>query len=128
MSRSSFELSGSFTNIENFLTKMSRGEIFRALEKYGKEGVAALSKATPLDTGETKDSWDFVVKKTRGSYSIAWTNGHKTEDGDPIAIMLQYGHGTGTGGYIQGRDYINPAMRPVFDNIAEKVWKAVTSA
>lgn len=128
MSGSSFELSGSFSNLENFLTKMSRGEIFKTLERYGKEGVAALSKATPLDTGDTKDSWDFVVKKTRGSYSIAWTNSHKTIDGDPIAIILQYGHGTGTGGYVQGRDYINPAMRPVFDNIAEKVWKAVTSA
>lgn len=128
MPRTSFELSGSFSNLENFLTKMSQGEIFRSLEKYAKEGVDALSKATPLDTGETKNSWRAEVKKTRGSYTITWLNDHTTADGDPIAIMLQYGHGTGTGGYVQGQDYINPAMKPVFDNIAEKVWKAVTSA
>jgi hypothetical protein len=128
MSSFKFESSGSFSSLENFLTKMSHGEIFKTLKKYGKEGVDALSKATPLDTGDTKNAWDFEVVKTRGSYKITWTNDHKTVDGEPIAIILQYGHGTGTGGYVQGRDYINPAMRPVFDNIAEKVWKAVTSA
>lgn len=128
MPRSSFELSGSFSNLENFLTKMSQGEIFKSLEKYAQEGVDALSRATPLDTGETKNAWTAKVTKTKGSYTIVWSNGHKTATGDPVAIMLQYGHGTGTGGYVQGRDYINPAMKPVFDNIAEKVWKAVTSA
>lgn len=128
MSRSSFELSGSFSNLENFLAKMSKGDIFKALELYGKEGVRALSSATPRDTGDTKNSWSYKVLKTRGSHSIVWLNDSTTEDGSPIVIMLQYGHGTGTGGYVQGRDFINPAIRPVFDSIAEKVWKAVTSA
>jgi hypothetical protein len=128
MSSFKLESSGSFSSLENFLTKMSRGEIFKVLKKYGKEGVDALSKNTPLDSGDTRNAWDFEVTNTRRSHTITWTNDHKTADGEPIAIILQYGHGTGTGGYVQGRDYINPAMRPVFDNIAEKVWKAVTSA
>jgi hypothetical protein len=128
MSVLSFESSGSFSNLERFLNSAAKSNIGTILEKCGKEGVSALAAATPIDGGETRNSWDFKVEKARGSYSIIWTNGEKTVDGDPIAIMLQYGHGTGTGGYVQGRDYINPAMRPVFDSIAEKVWKAVTSA
>jgi hypothetical protein len=128
MSSFKLESSGSFNNLENFLTKMSKGEIFKTLEKYAKEGVDALSRATPLETGETKNSWSSKVIKSRGSFTIIWMNDHETADGDPIVIMLQYGHGTGNGGYVQGRDFINPAMKPVFDNIAEKVWKAVTSA
>lgn len=124
----SFELSGSFKNLEKFLTDMSKGEIYKALDKYGKEGVDALSRATPEDSGETSGLWTFEVTKARGGYSIEWANSNRTITGEPIAIILQYGHGTGTGGYVQGRDYINPAMRPIFDKIAEKVWKAVTSA
>lgn len=124
----SLESSGSFKNLENFLTKMSKGEIYKALDRYGKEGVDALSRATPKDSNETAQSWTSKVKQSRGSYSIEWSNGNRTATGEPIAIILQYGHGTGTGGYVQGRDYINPAMRPIFDKIAEKVWKAVTSA
>lgn len=121
------ESSGSFNNMEKFLRTMSKGDIYKSLDKYARQGVAALASATPLDTGETKTSWGYEVKKSRGSYTITWTNGH-TEDGVPIAIILQYGHGTGTGGYVQGQDYINPAMKPIFDTIAENVWKAVTSA
>jgi hypothetical protein len=128
MSSFSFESSGSFSNLERFLKTAAKGDIFSTLEKYGKEGVNALAAATPIDSGETRNSWHYKVQKTRGAYSIIWTNDEKTVNGDPIAIMLQYGHGTGNGGYVQGRDYINPAMRPVFDSIAEKVWKAVTSA
>jgi hypothetical protein len=123
-----FESSGSFNNLERFLRKAASGDIFSTLGGYGREGVSALSAATPVDGGETRNAWNFEVKKARGSYQIIWTNGEKTADGDPIAIMLQLGHGTGTGGYVQGRDYINPAMRPVFDTIADKAWKAVTSA
>lgn len=122
-----FESSGSFNKTESFLAKMSRGDIFQALEQYAQEGVRALSAATPMDSGLTAMSWDYEIQKSRGSYTITWTNSHVVS-GAPIAIMLQYGHGTGTGGYVQGRDYINPAMKPVFDRIAEKVWKAVTSA
>jgi hypothetical protein len=129
MSSFSFESSGSFNSLEQFLKAASRGDIISSvLDKCGREGVAALASATPLDSGETKNSWNYKVEKTKGSYSIIWTNTHKTVDGDPIAIILQYGHGTGGGGYVQGRDYINPAMKPVFNNIADKVWKAVTSA
>lgn len=122
-----FESSGSFNKTESFLTKMSRGDVFQALEAYAQEGVRALSAATPIDSGATAASWAYQVQRSKGSYSITWTNGNVV-NGAPIAIMLQYGHGTGTGGYVQGRDYINPAMKPVFDRIADKVWKAVTSA
>ena len=121
------ESSGSFKNMDKFLRTVSKGDIYRSLDKYARQGVTALSSATPLETGETKNSWGYEVKKSRGAYTITWTNGH-TEDGVPIAIILQYGHGTGTGGYVQGRDYINPAMKPIFDSIADNVWKAVTSA
>jgi hypothetical protein len=122
------ESSGSFSQFENFLKKASSAsDIMRQLNKYGTEGVSALAKATPVDSAETKNSWGYEIKQSRGLYSIIWTNGH-IEDGVPIAIILQYGHGTGTGGYVRGRDYINPAMRPIFDKIADNVWKAVTSA
>lgn len=96
------------------------------LQSSGREGVAALSSATPRDSGRTASSWGFEVSKAGGVYTITWTNSD-VENGFPVAIMLQYGHGTGTGGYISGRDFINPAMRPVFDRIADRVWKAVTS-
>lgn len=122
-----FESSGSFDKTESFLTKMSKGDIFQALDKYGQMGVLALSGATPVDTGASAASWSYEVKRSVGSYSISWTNGHMVA-GVPLVILLQYGHGTGTGGYVSGRDFINPAIRPVFDKIAEDVWKAVTSA
>jgi hypothetical protein len=120
--------SGSFSGLESFLKKASSGSIFDSLSGYGREGVSALAAATPVDGGQTKEAWDYEIKKSRGSYQIIWTNNEKTVDGEPIAIMLQLGHGTGTGGYVRGRDYINPAMRPIFDAIADKAWKAVTSA
>ena len=86
-----------------------------------------MSAATPKDSGLSAGSWDYTVEQTRSSATITWIN-TDVEGGFPVAIMLQYGHGTGTGGYVAGRDYINPAMRPIFDQIAESVWKAVTSA
>lgn len=119
--------SGSFSNLEKFLRGVSRDTILAQLQRYGQDGVHALESATPIESGETRNLWTFKVAKSGGSYSITWSNSH-VENGVPIAIILQYGHGTGTGGYVKGRDYINPAMRPVFDNIADKVWKAVTSA
>lgn len=122
-----FESTGSFKNMERFLERMSRGEIFRVLDKFGRMGVAALSNATPAETGLTANSWSYEVSKGSGGYSITWTNSH-TVGGTPLVILLQYGHGTGTGGYVQGRDFINPAIKPVFDQIANEVWKAVTSA
>lgn len=123
----SFESRGDFKKTEAFLSAMTKSSRFAALEKGAKQGVSALASATPVDSGLTAASWDYEVKITRGSQSITWTNSH-TVNGVPIAILLQYGHGTGTGGYVSGRDYINPALKPVFDKIADDVWKAVTSA
>lgn len=122
-----FSSKGSFKNTEQFLAKMSRGDLFRALGKYGDIGVQALSAATPIDSGETASSWSYEIKNSGRSWSISWVNNHRA-GGTSVAIMLQYGHGTGTGGYVQGRDFINPAMKPIFDQIADGVWKAVTSA
>lgn len=127
MPKISFSSKGNFNKTEKFLQTMSRGDIFRQLEGYAREGVTALQAATPVESGETAASWNVKVRHSRGQYSIEWTNDHIV-NGVPIAIILQYGHGTGTGGYVQGRDYINPAIKPVFDKIADKVWKAVISA
>jgi hypothetical protein len=106
---------------------MQSGDIYKSLDAAAKMGVNALASAVPKDSGLAADSWDYKVKKSRGSVSITWIN-NDIENGFPVAIMLQYGYGTGTGGYVQGRDYINPAMKPVFDDIANQVWRAVTSA
>lgn len=97
----------------------------RVLDKYGREGVAALSAATPVDTGETASSWNYEVVQNGESVALIFTNNNKTKTGTPIAILLQYGHGNGNGGYVQGRDYINPAVRPIFDEIADRAWKEV---
>jgi hypothetical protein len=106
---------------------MRSGDIYKSLDAAAKMGVNALASAVPKDSGLAADSWNYEVKNSRGSVSITWTN-NDVENGFPVAIMLQYGYGTGTGGYVQGRDYINPAMKPVFDDIADQVWRAVTSA
>jgi hypothetical protein len=118
---------GDFRKTERFLSAMHIGVLRGVLEASGREGVEALRAATPVDSGETAASWSYEVHSTLGSSSIIWTNSHIVGT-TPLAILLQYGHGTGTGGYVRGRDYINPAIRPVFDRIAENVWKAVTSA
>lgn len=127
MPKISFSSKGSFSKTENFLAAMSKGDLFAALDAYGREGVAALSSATPRDSGETAGAWGFKVSRGISRTTIEWTNSHVV-NGVPIAIILQFGHGTGTGGYVQGQDYINPAIKPVFDKIADKTWKAVTSA
>lgn len=123
----SIESSGSFKNLERFLGRASKGDMFAMLDPLAREGVSALANATPFDSGISAASWSYDIRKTGSSYSIAWTNNHVV-DGRPIVILLQYGHGTGTGGYVQGRDFINPAIRPIMDRIANQVWKAVTSA
>lgn len=127
MPKISFSSKGSFSKTEKFLSAMSRGDIFDTLNGFGREGVSALASATPKDSGETAGAWGFKVSKGSSRATIEWTNSHIV-NGVPIAIILQYGHGTGTGGYVQGRDYINPAIKPVFDKIADKAWKVVTSA
>lgn len=119
------ETSGDFKKTEGFLKRMSKGDIFRSLEKYGQLGVSALARNTPVDSGETANSWTYEIKKDGGSYSIIWSNTHMAGP-TPVAILLQVGHGTGTGGYVAGRDYINPALAPIFDQIATEVWREVT--
>lgn len=108
--------------LERLLNVIKRGE----LDKYGRMGVDALMAATPVDSGKTARSWYYEVKHTNGGASIVFRNSN-VNDGAPIAIILQLGHGTGTGGYVAGRDYINPAIQPIFDQIANDAWKEVTS-
>jgi hypothetical protein len=122
-----FSSSGSWKRTESFLQRMARNDIFRTLDKYGQMGVQALAAATPRDSGATAASWTYEIKRGFGSYTITWGNTNMA-GGSPVAILLQYGHGTGTGGYVQGRDYINPAILPIFDKIADEAWKAVTKA
>ena len=122
-----FKHKGDFKKTDDFLKKMTNKRIFAKLEKYAQEGVDALSAATPVDTGQTASMWSYEIRTTDSQVSIYWKNTNVNK-GVNIALILQYGHGTGTGGYVQGRDYINPAMKPVFDKIAENVWKEVTSA
>lgn len=121
-----FKHRGNFDNTERFFKRAQKMDFFRNLEKYAQEGVAALSSATPVDSGLTAASWDYEIVKKKGSVSIYWTNSN-INAGVPIAVILQYGHGTNNGGYVQGRDYINPAIRPIFDKIADNAWKEVTS-
>lgn len=123
----SFSHKGDFSKTMSFLKKSSNGDHFRGLEKYAQKGVEALRQATPVDSGKTAAAWGYEIESSRGSCRIIWTNTN-SNDGVPIAIILQYGHGTGTGGYVQGRDYINPAIQPIFDEIANSVWKEVTDS
>ena len=118
---------GDWKNTQKYLERMSTGEIFKLLEKYGQQGVTALATATPIDSGATANSWDYEVQIGKGLYSIIWTNDNVVH-GQPIAILIQYGHGTGTGGWVEGRDYINPAIKPIFDRILNEVWREVTSS
>ena len=124
----SVKTSGSFDNTLAFLHRMKSREYLRALgPKYGPMGVAALAQATPVESGLTASSWYYEVVDRPGYYSIHWLNSHIEEPGTiPIAVLLQYGHATRSGAYVQGRDYINPAMAPIFDQIAADMWKEVT--
>ena len=122
-----FIVKGSFDNLFRFLRDMRNEDMFGALEPYAMEGVRALQAFTPKDSGRTADSWDYEIDADSRDYVIRWTN-HNINKGYNIAILIQYGHGTGGGGYVVGRDYINSAIMPVFDKIADHVWKAVTSA
>lgn len=121
------KVTGDFKHTERFLKAMSDADFYDVLDKYGRQGVQALASATPVDTGKTAESWDYETKKTKTSAYIYWTNSNINK-GVNIAIILQYGHGTRNGGYVQGRDYINPAIRSTFDDMADAVWEEVTSA
>lgn len=116
---------GDFSKVTKYLIKAKKGIRLRDLDKYGKQGVAALSSATPVDTGLTASSWYYKIERSGSTISITFLNSNVQND-VPIAVILQYGHGTGTGGWVQGRDYINPALRPIFDKIADNAWKEVT--
>jgi len=122
----SVESSGSFKNLEAFLQKSVKLNLRSIVEPYAQMGVNALETATPSDSGLAANSWSYTIEESGGKLSISWNN-NDIESGFPVAIMLQYGHGTGTGGYVRGRDYINPALKPIFDKISEAVWKAVIS-
>ena len=120
-----FRQKGDFSKLSRYLERVKEAAKLGILDKYGREGVAALSSATPVESGKTASSWYYEIKRQNGSVLIAFNNSNINK-GVPIAIVLQYGHGTGTGGWVQGRDYINPAIRPIFDRIADDAWKEVT--
>ena len=120
-----FKQKGDFSKLKKFLEKAKETSNMGFLDKYGREGVEALSSATPVDTGKTASSWKYEIIRKKDSIEIVWKNTN-IQNGVPIAIILQYGHGTRNGGWVQGRDYINPAIQPVFDKMAEAAWREVT--
>lgn len=122
----SFRQKGDFSKLTRYLERAKEVARIGDLDKYGRQGVAALESATPKDTGLTSKSWKYEIKQSKGSVSISFYNTN-IQNGVPIAVLLQYGHGTRNGGWVQGRDYINPAIRPIFDEIAKSAWKEVTS-
>lgn len=106
---------------------MKRFKVENILQKYGSKGVAALASTTPIDSGQTASSWTYEIEVSGESATIYWINTNENK-GVNIAVILQYGHGTGTGGYVQGRDYINPAIQPIFDQIVNEAWMEVVNA
>lgn len=121
----SFRQKGDFSKLSKYLEKAKNAIRFGSLDKYGREGVAALASATPVDSGLTASSWYYEITRDNGSTTISFNNSN-IQNGVPIAVILQYGHGTRNGGWVQGRDYINPAIRPIFDRIANDAWREVT--
>ncbi len=122
----SIESPGSFKNTDRFLAQMAKEDLFTMLDRYGMMGVNALSSATPRRSGRTANSWKYDIINKKGFHGIIWRNTN-VHEGIPIAILIQYGHGTGTGGWVEGFDYINPSIRPLFDKLAEEVWRGVTN-
>lgn len=120
-----FRQDGDFSKLTSFLEKSK--ELFNVgiLDKYGRKGVEALAAATPIDSGETANSWYYRIENKNGSAAIVFCNSH-IQNGVPIAIILQYGHGTRNGGWVEGRDYINPALQPIFDELVKEAWKEAT--
>ena len=120
-----FRQKGDFSKLSRYLERVKEAARIGVLDKYGREGVVALASATPVESGKTAGSWYYEITRQNGSVSIEFYNSNVNK-GVPIAIILQYGHGTGTGGWVEGRDYINPVIQPLFDKIAEEAWKEVT--
>ena len=122
----SFKQKGDFRKFSRYLERVKGAARVGILDKYGSEGVKALSAATPVESGKTASSWYYEIKRSDGSVKLEFLNSN-VNNGVPIAIILQYGHGTNNGGWVEGRDYINPAIRPIFDKIAENAWREVTN-
>lgn len=120
-----FRHRGGFDRAQSFLTRARKLKLDNIIRQYAEEGVSALRQATPKDTGLSAEGWRYEIVHKRGGFSLYWTNDHVTETGTPVVILLQYGHGTGTGGYVQGQDFINPAIKPIFDKISQNLWKEV---
>ena len=120
-----FRQKGDFSKLTQFLERAKETVRLGDLDKYGRQGVAALSSATPIDSGLTAESWYYEIENKKGSATITFYNSN-VQNGVPIAIVLQYGHGTRNGGWVQGRDYINPAIQPIFDEIVNEAWREVT--
>lgn len=120
-----FRHKGDFSKLNRYFERVKEAAKIGVLDKYGRAGVAALASATPVESGKTANSWTYEIERQNGSASIVFHNTNINQ-GVPIAIILQYGHGTGTGGWVQGRDYINPAIQPIFDKLADDAWKEVT--
>lgn len=124
-----FHQSGNFTRTSRFLASIDRNQLFRQLSPYAEQGVKALSDATPRRTGETAASWSYEIEISSKNIVISWTNSRMANDGKtPVAILIQQGHGTRNGGYVEGIDYINPALRPVFEKIVEAICDKVVNA
>lgn len=121
----SFVHKGNFEKTSLFLKRAKEAEFLNRLDSVAKEGAIALAQATPVDSGETANSWDYEIVRTKTGAVIYWTNSNINE-GVPVAILIQYGHATDNGAYVQGTDFINPAMKPVFNNIADEAWREVT--
>lgn len=122
-----FRHRGDFSKSTTFLKRAQKGIDVSGLKKYGEEGVAALASVTPVDTGKTAESWYYKITQGRGSVTIGFYNSN-IQNGVLVAILLQYGHGTGTGGWVEGQDYINPSVQPLFDKIVNDAWREVTKA
>lgn len=122
------KVKGDFKNVEKFFDRVKNKELTRKLNQYGMVGAAALAASTPYDTGVTASSWDYEIIENKGHIELIWTNSNVTEGKQniPIVLLIQYGHATRNGGYVQGRDFINPAIQPVFDAIADDIWEEVS--
>lgn len=122
-----FKHTGNFEHSQRFLSRARKFNQEAIIRKYAEEGVSALASATPKESGLTAESWKFEIVHNPRGFSIYWTNDNITENGVPVVILLQYGHGTGTGGFVEGQDFINPAIRPIFSKIQENLWKEVSA-
>lgn len=116
---------GNFNKTRNVIKNIQNKKYLNILDRIGRLGVDALSRATPVDTGKTSDSWGYSIEQRRDSVSVVWTNSNVVNGWANVAILIQYGHATRNGGYVQGRDYINPAMKPLFDQLAKEAWEAI---